>query len=148
MSGMKPYELVYISSSDIGLEEADNIKKTIETFIQERQGVVLASEKTTPQMLAYPVKKKTSGHYTVLQFQIEESAIKELTQKISKESNILRHFLVVKKPVKQKKQRRASRKPLVPETKASRSLITPSPEKSAKVELADIDKKLDEILGE
>jgi small subunit ribosomal protein S6 len=150
---MKSYELTYIISSAITNQEADTLKTTIEAFIQSKEGVILKSIKTTPQMLAYPIKKQSSGYFITLEFQSKESHIKELQAALEKESPVLRHFIVVKKPVKVMKARR-TRKPLAadvkPATAAKPSKTTPetiqTPEE--KVELGDIDKKLDEILSE
>src|SRR3989344_3282463 len=109
---MKPYELTYIISSAIGTEEAQTLKKEVEVFVQDKGGVVLRSEKTVPQSLAYPIKKHSSGYFATLEFQAEEREIKPLKEKLEKEAKILRHFLIVKKPMKVMKERR-TRKPLV-----------------------------------
>src|SRR3989344_619528 len=149
---MKSYELTYIVSSEIGSDQADAIKKDIETFVQGCGGLVLASEKTTPPILAYPIKKKTSGFFTTLELQMAEDTVKELSQKVKKEHNVLRHSLTVKKPVKQMKQRRM-RKPILADAKSGHIVFagnqkTAIHKQPGKVELEDIDKKLDEILSE
>ena len=46
---MKPYELTYILSSSLTTQEADTQKKELEVFVQEKEGVILKSEKTAPQ---------------------------------------------------------------------------------------------------
>ena len=141
---MKPYELTYIISSSLTGEEADKVKKDIEAFVQEKGGVILKSEKTVPQSLAYSIKKHSSGYFITLEFQLEEKEVKQLNANITKEPKILRHFLIVKKPIKIMKERR-TKKPFISEEKAGGTPSAKPKEKPANLE--DIDKKLDEILS-
>jgi len=151
---MKPYELTYIISSAENSENAEALKKDMETFIQSKGGVILKSSKTVPQSLAYTIKKQSSGYFATLEFQIEEKEIKELKEKLEKESKILRHFLIIKKPIKQMKARRVRKTPLVEKfvTESKSAIMGVFKKKdhheADKVELKDIDKKLDEILSE
>jgi hypothetical protein len=97
-----------------------------------------------------------------------ENNLKELTQKLEKDSKVLRHMLVIKPAQRERKERR-TRKPTLAFTQEPAPVInkteepafafsTPSATESSgvakeekvkeKVELSDIEKKLDEILGE
>ena len=111
---MKPYELTYIISSAQKSEDAQNLTKEVEAFIQEKGGVIVKSEKTVPQSLAFPIKKQSSGYFAILEFQIEEKEIKGIKEKLGKEVNVLRSSLVVKMPAKPVKKRR-TRKPMTEE---------------------------------
>src|SRR3989344_6191586 len=146
---MKPYELTYIISSGIKSEEAENLKKEVEVFVQSKGGVIVKSEKTVPQSLAYPIKKHSSGYFVTLEFQGEEKEVKALKEKLEKEARVLRHFLMVKKPAKIMKERR-TRKPLLkgkPDM-ADGSKVMEDKKKGEKVQAEEISKKLDEILSE
>ncbi len=146
---MKAYELTYIISSGLKSEEAENLKKELEVFVQEKGGVILKSEKTVPQSLAYPIKKQSSGYFVTLEFQLEEKEVKPLKEKLQKDIRILRHVILYKKPIKEMKKKR-TRKPLagldIGATKTQESHL--KTKKEGKVELGDIEKKLDEILSE
>lgn len=146
---MKTYELTYILSSGITSEDADTIKKDVETLVQSKEGLVLKSQKTVPLVLAYPIKKNSSGYFVTLEFQITEGAIKEIKDTLVKDSKVLRHALLVKKPVKPMKKRRT--KPVMAEAKpvrtALQNVMDGKKVKEAKVDLEDIEKKLDEILN-
>ena len=144
------YELTYIISSTIDSKESDDIVKELESFIKSKEGVVLKSEKTIAKPLAYPIKKQSSGYFVFLTLQILENKVKEVKEKLQKNSKILRHFLIVKKPIKILKERR-TRKPLFIKSKIEESPFTISGESKNKeedVKIEDIDKKLDEILSE
>lgn len=141
---MQTYELTYIISSHMTVEEADAVKKDFEASLQANGGVILRSEKTVPQPLSYQIKKQSSGFFVITEFQTEESKVKELQAELGKNTKVLRHFLIVKKPVKIMKERR-TRKPVIM-TDAPVAPKSAAPAK--KVEMEDINKKLDEILSE
>ena len=148
---MKPYELTYIISSQIPSEQATSVSKEVESFIQSKEGVVLKSEKTGAQSLAYPIKKQSSGYFLTLTFQMLENNIKELKEKLEKDSNILRHFIIIKKPVKELKKRRTKKPSTIFQSQnTEKSSIFKHEDKreSEKIDLEKIDKKLDEILSE
>ncbi len=141
---MQTYELTYIISSHMTVEEAETVKKDFEASLQAMGGMIVKSERTAPLPLAYQIKKQSSGFFVTTEFTIEEGQIKPLKAEFEKNAKVLRHFLIVKKPVKIMKERR-TRKPVV-------ASDAPAPIKSAKpakkVEMEDINKKLDEILSE
>jgi ribosomal protein S6 len=160
---MKPYELTYIISSEITAEEAEAEAKSIELLIQGKEGVIIKSENPIPKILAYPIKRQGSGFFVILEFQLEPEHISELKEKIQKNSKIIRSMLIIKNPVKIQKERRTRRKPLVSSTTTPTTVGVPEEVKaeeenkeeskkekktSKKVELNEIEKKLDEILSE
>lgn len=151
---MKTYELTYIIPSSITLEETTGVTKEIETFIKSNEGVVLHSEKTNAQMLSYPMKKQNSGYFAILTFQTTEDKIKAIKGTLEKNSNVLRHLLLVKNPPKIMKERR-SKKPLFKSEVETKESVSPfkneahvTEKKEEAVNIVDIDKKLDELLGE
>ncbi len=147
---MKSYEVTYIISSQIPSEQVNALSKEIESFIQSKEGVVLKSEKTGAQTLSYLIKKQSSGYFATLTFQLLENKIKELREKLEKDINILRHFIIVKKPIRELKKRR-TRKPLnITEDRStnvgSQIFTYVNKKESEKIDLDKIDKKLDELL--
>lgn len=151
---MKTYELIYIISPEISLEEAEAFAKEVEATIQQAGAIILKSEKPSAKTLSYSIKKQSSGFFSVLEFQSDESKIKEISQKLEKDNKVLRCMVSVKEPVKIHKERR-TRKPLFTlkteqplEKKEESVKIEEKKPEEKKVELEDISKKLDEILGE
>ena len=158
---MKTYELTYIISSAQTSEESETTKKDIEAFLQGKGGNIVKSKKTTPQSLAYPIRKQHSGYFVTLEFQAEESEIKALGHTLAQNPNILRYSITVKKTQKLAKETRsttfmAGKMKSKPEfsrvykenKKESLNFDKDKTDKTPKVELQDIDKKLDEILSE
>ena len=141
---MQTYELTYIISSHMTVEEADTVKKDFEASLQGMSGVVIKSDRTAPLPLAYQIKKQSSGFFVTTEFQIEEAKVKPLKADLEKNPSVLRHFLIVKKPVKIMKERR-TRKPIAI---SELPVATKSKGPTKKVEMEDINKKLEEILSE
>jgi small subunit ribosomal protein S6 len=143
---MKTYELTYIISSALGSTESDNLRKDLEDFITGQGGTVVKSEKTLAQPLSYPIKKQSSGSFAMVIFQVAEDKIKVIKEKLEKDTNVLRHLFLVKKPAKEMKERR-TRKPLTPKATSPETPEKPKKDEG-KVEIEEINKKLDEILSE
>lgn len=138
---MKNYELSYIISTEISSEESQAFAKEIESFIQGKEGVIIKSETPVAKTLAFPVKKFGSGFFVISEFQIEPEKIKEINEKLEKDGKILRHIVAVKKHARLQKERRIKKEEPVPQLEIKKT-------DDKKVELEEIDKKLNEILGE
>lgn len=175
---MKTYEITYIISPELTIEEAEAKAKELESLIQEKEGVILKSEKPAPKTLSYQIKKFGSGFFTVLEFQTEPEAMVDLKNKIENDNKILRHIILIKNPARRLKERRHRIRPVaeiivekakeaVKEVKeviemAKEAILEPavkeekkttvkrakSEKSKEKAEMEDIDKKLDEILSE
>ena len=152
---MKTYELTYIVSPEITSEEAGAAAKEIESFIQSKEGAVLRQINPTAKTLSYPIKKHASGFVGVLEFQAEPETLVELKEKIEKDGKVVRHMVIIKKPIKEHKKRGSRIKPApidIPPSFAKASApAKASADKSEgkeKIQLKDIEQKLEEILGE
>ncbi len=149
---MKTYELTYIITSDISLEEAEAIAKDIESSIQAKGGAILKQTTPSAKTLAFPIKKKGSGFFGSIEFSSEENSAVEIQESLKKDTRFLRHMVVIKKPIKQKRGRKAllptTDKPSTKTEIVIEKPVTAKPEPKSKIELEDIQQKLDEILGE
>ena len=158
---MKTYELSYIVSPEITSEEAQAKAKEIESAISAREGVLLRQSDPIAKTLAYPISKRASGFFGVLEFQLEPEKVVEIEEIVAKDGKIVRHMLIIRKPQRPRKERRARVKPAL-EIEQKIEIESVKKEKSAagkghtasatkekeKVELKDIEHELDEILGD
>ena len=168
---MKTYELTYIISPEITSEEAGAKAKEIESVIKSKEGTILKQSNPIAKTLSYPIKKRASGFFGVLEFQLEPELLSEVKTKLEKDVKVSRHMLIIKIAAEFKKERRtkersvSATKPVFEIEKkvtasqdeaslapSEREEIKPSSAKVAagkeKVELKDIEHELDEILGE
>ena len=155
---MKAYEISYIVSPQMTSEEAEAKAKEIESAIQSREGVIVKQSNPVAKTLAFPVAGRASGFFGVIEFQMESEKLPELKTVIEKDKKIVRHMILVKEPVRIRKERRSRPVPaenVIAEQKIEveikeekPSFETKVPEVKEKVELKDIEQQIDEILGE
>ena len=143
-------------------EEAGNEAKSIETLVQSKEGIVLKQSSPMPKTLSYPIKKRASGFFAVLEFQLEPEKLEEVRTAILKDSKIVRHMITIKEAAKPRKERRAKKTVVATEGEQKIETVTDKTEVAEeekpatkthaapkeKVELKDIEQKLDELLGE
>ncbi len=127
------YELAYIISSKISEEQSQEISRKINNLIQEKQGIVSESQLGKKIALAYPIKKQVFAWFQTTYFSLDSSILEQLEKNLKEEKNILRYLILKTRKPKIRKPARTPRKPL-------------PVSKSSKVELKEIEKKLDEIL--
>ena len=96
------------------------------------------SSKIIKKRLGYPIKEKTSVFLRTLTFHIKPEKLEGLEKKLKEAKEILRFIIVIKKKPKAPK--------IIPETLTK--IETPKAQPKEKVELKDIEKKLEEILEE
>ena len=146
---MKLYELTYLISPDLSEEEIKEFQKKIVSLIKEKGGILNEVGLIIKQTLAYPIKKFSQAYLTTLNFQLEAEKISDLEKKLRTENFILRYLIFSKKIQK----RIVGRKPAIKGGKMVGLSLAKKPKKidetkEKKVELEEIEKKLEEILGE
>jgi len=119
---MKLYELTYLSLPELSEEEQKNL-----------------SEKVISSLETPPVSQHFNGFFTTMDFNQEPEKITEIEGKLKEEKQIKKYLLIRKKPVRFKA--RILRR-------AEFSKKTEKETNKPKVELQEIEKKLDEILNE
>ena len=129
---MKTYEFTYLIKPDISKEDLNSLQEIIKSFIKEEEGSIARINPPLKKDLAYPIKKNKEAFLADLTFDLKPDKLDSLEKKIKSEKRIIRYLLLKKKLLKKKLRVRATRKP----------------QPKAKVELKEIEKKLEEILGE
>ena len=136
------------------LEEAETKAKDVASLIQGKEGVILKQSNPIAKTLAFPIEKRASGFLAVLEFQLEPEKLIEVKEFIAKDGKIVRDMILIKEPARIRKERRTRIKPVPAfetEQKVIEKDVSEPATKSAgkeKVELKDIEQKLDELLGE
>ena len=119
-----------------------------------REGIFKNVSEPARKKLGYPIKKRKDAFLITLSFGLNPEKLKELEKKLKFDNQILRHTILEKIPAKipekikrplfaksiEKKSTFAESEKKTPELKK------PAPAK--KVELKEIDKKIEEILNE
>ena len=109
---LKSYETVFIATpvlSDVQMKEA--VSKYI-SLIKENGGEVVYEEDWGLRKLAYPIQKKTTGFYYLVEFKAEPSFINVLETQYIRDERIIRFltFAMDKHAVAYAEKRRANKK--------------------------------------
>jgi len=140
---MKLYELTYLISFDLPEQEVKSLQEKIHTYIVENQGTLDKIEDIVKKRLGNPIKKQTAAYLANLIFYFNPEKIKDLEVKLKAEIQILHYIILTKELKKIAKVPRRMR----PQITTSEEIIRTS-KKPKKVEIKEIEKKLEEILGE
>ena len=130
---MKYYQLTYLIFPDLSEEELKSVQENVNSFVQKEGGVLDKINSPLKKGLSCPIKKKKEAFLVSLSFYLKPEKIENLEKKLKAEKTILRYFISAEK---------FPEKVLIPIPK---KLAKP---KIKKVELKEIEKKLEEILGQ
>jgi len=159
----RQYELTFLVSPELEEEKVLLLEKEVLEDIKKIEGIVKISpikdKKLEKRQLSYPIKKFQFAYFISFDLTLEPSKVKELTSIIKEKKDIIRHLITIaiqkriapvpkkgiesitkdfNKPIgKIKSKLEIPKKPIKKTTEEKRR---------AKVELKEIDKKLEEIL--
>jgi len=92
---MNSYETVFILTPVLSEDQAKEAVQKFESEITSAGGKVKHSEKWGLKKLAYPIQKKTTGFYFLLEFQGPGEIINQLEVAFKRDERVMR-FLTVK----------------------------------------------------
>jgi small subunit ribosomal protein S6 len=148
------YELVYILPSDLDSEKREKANKDVIKTISSRNGALVKDDYIGERLLQYPIKRYSRGHYFLIEFTIPVDHLESLKKDLNLKENVLR-YLITKKEIKPQPEEKAApekKEKTKENSKNKQYTIVKSkdevegPKKVEKATLAELDKKLDEIL--
>lgn len=134
---MKSYELTYLISGELPDADLKPFEEKINSYIQQEEGNLLEARPSTRRKLAYSIRGNNEAILASVVLSLEPSKLADLEKKLKAEKSVIRYLITIKKSPRKIKEMR-SRPPEISEPKASKP--------KTKVELKDIEKKLEEIL--
>jgi len=146
---LKDYEVIFVLSPQLEGADFDKFRDEISGTLTQLGGTInfKESEKRT---LAYPINKQGQGIFLITQVSVSPENIANLSKQFKINKQILRHIINQLEIPKTKIEKpKTIKKPLKP--RKAPAFVKPlpeAPEKSSEENLKEIDKKLDEIIGE
>lgn len=134
------YELIFITDTLNEKIDFQALEK-VRGFIAGLEGNIKKEDSWEKRKLAYPVKKRFFGFYTIIQFQMESEKINDLQKQLKMDDDILRYLIIDKTKIKEEAPRLKFARPKAAPQR-------PAEEKDEKIKIEEIDKKLEEILKE
>ena len=89
---MNNYELMVIFTPVLSEDDFKTAQKKYTTFIQENGGSVVHENPWGLKSLAYPIAKKTTGLYWVMEYSAPSSLNEQLKIQMLRDENIMRHM--------------------------------------------------------
>jgi len=140
------YELLYIVSNKYSEEEIKPIIAKVNKLIVDNEGKITNSQEWGKKKLAYPIQHFNYGYYNLVEFDCGGEKLKKINKEMRIDSDILR-FQIVTKKIKTEEEIKQEKR--ISEKIAVQSLEKEKLEKEktkGKVNLKDLDEKLDKIL--
>ncbi|MCJ7786647.1 30S ribosomal protein S6 [Patescibacteria group bacterium] len=134
---MKNYELTCLISPNLSEVELKSFQEKIIVLLQKEQGILVGQnqDKVLKKNLYFSVKKMVQAYLINFNFKINPEGLQNLKKALKIEPELIRYIILVKKLTKIIK---------MPE----KPVRVPKKISQPKVELKEIEKKLEEILGE
>ena len=139
----KQYETTFILSPELKEAEIGLFEEEIKATLEKLGGTIKKKGAPEKRNLAYPIKKFQSGYYLTVNFLLGPEKLGELNSGLKHKKEILRHMVVFSPegvPV-------APKKKAEPKIEKREEKPMEKKEKKGKIQLEEIDKKLEEILG-
>ena len=92
---MNQYETVFITTPVLSNDEYTRTVKKYTDFLEKNGGELVTKEDWGIRPLAYPIQKKTTGFYTLLEFTIDPQMIRKMEVEFKRDESIMR-FLTTK----------------------------------------------------
>lgn len=92
---MNRYETVFILTPVLSEDQAKEAVKVFEDYITKNSGKIVHKEFWGMKKMAYPIQKKTTGFYNLIEFEADGELIRKLEVEYKRDERIMR-FLTVK----------------------------------------------------
>src|SRR5688572_673326 len=92
---MSNYELMVIFTPVLSEEEYKAAQKKYEDLVKENGGEVLHTKQWGLKSLAYPVSKKTTGIYWIMEYSAPTSFNEKLKIQLLRDESVMRHMFTV-----------------------------------------------------
>ena len=87
---IKQYETVFITTPVLSESQMKEAADKYVSFIKENGGEIIAEENWGLKQLAYPINKKTSGFYYLIEFKADSQLVATLETQYRRDERIIR----------------------------------------------------------
>lgn len=94
MAEKRVYEVMYIGAPETADEDITKLNEAIQQLVEKEGGTVVKTEAMGRRKLAYPIQKKTEGHYTLFEIEGSGQEIAELERRMRVNDAIIRFVTI------------------------------------------------------
>jgi small subunit ribosomal protein S6 len=92
-TNIQNYEMMLIFTPVLAEEDFKNAQKKFTTFITENGGKIVHENIWGLRSLAYPIQKKTTGLYTVVEYTAPTDLNAKLEIQLNRDEHVMRHMI-------------------------------------------------------
>ena len=92
-NNLQSYELMLIFTPVLADEDYKAAQKKLSDFVTENGGQIVNQDAWGLRSLAYPINKKTTGLYYVLEFKAQHDVNAKLEIQMNRNEHIIRHMI-------------------------------------------------------
>jgi small subunit ribosomal protein S6 len=92
-NNIQNYEMMLIFTPVLAEDEFRNAQKKFSSFIKENGGELVHENAWGLRSLAYPIQKKTTGLYYVVEFQAPTDLNAKLEIQLNRDETVMRHMI-------------------------------------------------------
>lgn len=92
-TNLQNYELMVIFTPVLANEDYKNAHQKFADLIKENGGELVHENPWGLRSLAYPIQKKTTGLYYVVEFKAPGESIEKLEIQMNRDENVMRHMV-------------------------------------------------------
>ena len=89
---MNQYETVFILTPVLSDEQMKEAVGKFKSFLEENGAKIVNEEEWGLRKLAYPIQKKSTGFYCLLEFEAEPTIVKKLETAFRRDERVIRHL--------------------------------------------------------
>lgn len=94
MAKNRTYEVMYIAAPETAEDDVVKLNDTIVQLVEKEGGTVVSTDIMGRRKLAYPINKKTEGHYTLFEINGSGQEIAELERRMRVNDAVIRYITV------------------------------------------------------
>ena len=94
MAEKRVYEVMYIAAPETADEDVTKLNEAIQQQVEKEGGSVVKTEVMGKRKLAYPIKKKNEGFYTLFEIEGSGQEIAELERRFRVNDTVIRFVTV------------------------------------------------------
>src|ERR1044072_2731967 len=90
----RTYEVMYIIDPDTAADKIEKLNEAVGKLIEKEGGTIVRRDDIGMMTLAYPIQKKTQGHYVLFEIEGSGQEIAELERRMRVNDMIMRYITV------------------------------------------------------
>ena len=134
MATQRTYEVMFIVDTDASEEDITRLSESLQTVITDQGGTITKNEDMGRRRLAYPIGRKTDGHYILFEVDGSGREIAELERRMRVNDQVIRYITVRvdedrqrAEKFKAKRARKASKRPASGSATGRRGAMSSAP---------------------